>query len=165
MGRPSKFDEKFCAQAEKLCKLGATDKELADFFEVSEQTLNNWKHEHPAFLESLKKGKAIADAEVAAKLFHRAIGYEHADVHVSNYQGTVTITPLTKHYAPDTTAAIFWLKNRRPDLWRDRIEHTGKDGGPMEVKEVTDTEVARRYAFALSRAAITRASESSKEEA
>lgn len=159
MARPSKFDSSMCVQAEKLCKLGATDKELADFFEVSEQTLNTWKQAHPEFLESLKKGKAVADAEVASKLFHRATGYEHPDVHISNYQGEVTVTPITKHYAPDTTAAIFWLKNRRPDLWRDRVEHTGKDGGPIETREVSDDELARWMAFEATKNVLKKAAE------
>lgn len=144
-------------QAEKLCKLGATDKELADFFEISEQTLNNWKAKHPKFMESLKKGKAVADAEVASKLFHRATGYEHDDVHVSNYQGEVTLTPIRKHYAPDTTAAIFWLKNRRPDLWRDRQELTGANGGPIETKEVSDDELARWLAFETMKKVVSKA--------
>lgn len=150
-GRPSKFNPFICEQALKLCKLGATDKELADFFGISEKTLNTWKTDHPEFLQSLKAGKEQADAEVASKLFHRATGYSHPEVHVSNYQGDVTLTPLTKHYPPDTTAAIFWLKNRQRDKWRDRTdhEHTGKDGAPIETKDVTDIDLARRIAFLL----------------
>lgn len=147
MGRPSKFDQLKCAQAEKLCKLGATDKELADFFEVTESTISLWKVEHAEFSEALKKGKELADAEVGERLFQRATGYSHPDVHVSNYQGTVTMTPIIKHYAPDTTACIFWLKNRRPDVWRDRVEHTGRDGGPIQTQEVGDDELARWMAF------------------
>lgn len=157
MGRPSKFDAAKCLQAEKLCKLGATDKELADFFEVSEQTLNTWKTEHPEFLESLKSGKERADAEVGHRLFERACGYSHPDVHLSNYQGQVTATPITKHYAPDTTACIFWLKNRRPDLWRDRMEHTGRDGGPIETKVVTDEDLADWLSFEATAKAIEKA--------
>ena len=132
-GRPSKFDEKFCVQAKKLCMLGATDVELAEFFEVSETTINTWKKEHPKFLLSIKEGKQEADSEVASKLYHRAIGYEHPEVHVSNYQGEVTLTPLTKHYAPDPTAAIFWLKNRQPAKWRDikAVEIGGNGGGAI----------------------------------
>lgn len=132
-GRPTRYKAEYAEQAYKLCLLGATDKEMADFFDVSEQTINAWKKAHPKFLESIKKGKARADAEVASKLFHRATGYEHPDVHVSNHQGEITVTPLTKHYPPDTTAAIFWLKNRQPAKWRDKqdIEHTGKDGAPL----------------------------------
>lgn len=122
MGRPSSFKPEYCEEALKLCKLGATDKELADFFGVSEATLNTWKNQFPEFLESLKAGKEIADAQVAEKLFQRAMGYSHPDSHICTIQNQVVITPIVKHYPPDTTAAIFWLKNRRSDLWRDKTE-------------------------------------------
>ncbi|HTE27046.1 hypothetical protein [Flavitalea sp.] len=122
-GRPTDYRTAFNKQAEKLCKLGSTDKELADFFEVTEQTINNWKVEHPKFFESIKKGKEIADAEVAEKLFKRATGYQHADVDIKMFEGQIITTPLTKHYPPDTAAAIFWLKNRQKDKWRDKQEH------------------------------------------
>lgn len=122
MGRPSSFLPEYAQQAEKLCKLGAIDKELADFFGVSEQTVNAWKQQFPEFLESIKRGKMAADSEVAERLYQRAMGYSHPDCHISNFQGEVTITPLTKHYPPDATSAIFWLKNRRPEQWRDKTE-------------------------------------------
>ena len=62
-GRKSEYREEYAEQALKLCLLGATDKEIAEFFSVSEQTLNSWKKKFPQFLESLKKGKAVADAK------------------------------------------------------------------------------------------------------
>lgn len=136
MGRPSKYRSEFVEQAGKLCKLGLTDKEIAKFFEVSEQTLNTWKQQHPEFLESLKGGKTLADAEVASKLFHRATGYEHPEDDIRTVGGEIVITPTIKHYPPDTTAAIFWLKNRRPDLWRDKVE--AEDKGPDLAKVVSD---------------------------
>lgn len=133
-GRPTKFEPQMLEQVVKLCRLGAKDKELADFFHVSEQTLNTWKKTNPEFLESMTEGKELSDANIAHSLYHRAKGYEHDDVHVSNFQGEVTLTPIRKHYPPDTAAATLWLKNRRPDLWRDRVEHTGPDGGPLDIK-------------------------------
>ena len=135
-GRPTKYQPEFAGQAEKLCMLGATDEELADFFEVVESTINLWKREHPEFSESVKKGKILADAQVAEKLFQRATGYSHPDTHISNYQGAITVTPVMKHYPPDTTAAIFWLKNRQRNKWRDKqeIEHTGK----LTLEELLD---------------------------
>lgn len=141
-GQPTAYRPEYCDWARKMAKLGATDKDLAEAFEVTEQTINNWKLAHPNFFESLKDGKTRADAEVASKLFHRATGYDHEEVHVSNYQGQITLTPLTKHYAPDTAAAIFWLKNRRPDLWRDKVEQevSGPGGGPVEVAQLTKEE-------------------------
>ncbi|WP_442592481.1 terminase [Parapusillimonas sp. JC17] len=143
MARPSRYKAEFAEQAEKLCRLGATDKEMADFFGVTEKTINNWKKAHPQFLQALKAGKQLADAEVADKLFQRAIGYSHPDVHVSNYQGEITITPLTKHYPPDPTSMIFWLKNRRPDLWRDKPEPTDEDGNATPVKVEISVKDAR----------------------
>lgn len=126
-GRPSLYRPEYDEQANKLCKLGATDKDLADFFGTTEQTINNWKLAHTSFFESLKAGKVLADAEVANRLYQRALGYSHPEVHVSNYLGEVTLTPLTKHYPPDATSAIFWLKNRDPARWRDKqeVEHKG----------------------------------------
>lgn len=127
-GRPTKYKEEYAEQAYKLCLLGATDKDMADFFDVSEQTINAWKSAEPEFLESLKKGKEIADATVAQKLYHRAIGYEHPELITATYQGEITDTmEVTKYYPPDTTAAIFWLKNRQSRQWRDKqeIEHGG----------------------------------------
>src|SRR4051812_18740451 len=108
-GRPTLYRAAMNKQAEKLCKLGATDKELSDFFEVAESTLNLWKLEHPKFSESINKGKIQADAEVAEKLFKRATGYSHKDVDIKMFEGQIVETPLTKHYPPDTAAAIFWL--------------------------------------------------------
>lgn len=122
VGRPTLFRDEYVEQAYKLCLLGATDAELADFFEVCERTINTWKEDYPEFLQSLKAGKASADAAVAESLYKRAVGYSHPDVHVSNYQGEITVTPLTKHYPPDTGAAFIWLKNRQPHKWKDKVE-------------------------------------------
>ncbi len=54
MARPTKYQEAYAEQARKLCLLGYTDAELADFFEVSESTINKWKLDYPKFSESIK---------------------------------------------------------------------------------------------------------------
>jgi hypothetical protein len=120
MARPTKYKSQYNLQSIKLCRLGATDKELADFFEVDESTINEWKEVYPQFSLSIKKGKEFADAEVADKLFKRATGYKHPDVDIKQHEGAIIITKLTKHYPPDTAAAIFWLKNRQKGKWRDK---------------------------------------------
>jgi len=131
-GRPSAYKEEYAEQARKLCLLkGFTDAELGEFFGVSEVTINAWKTAHPEFLKSLKSGKTIADAEVARSLYERATGSSHPDVHVSNFQGVITVTPLTKHYPPDTAAAFIWLKNRAG--WKDKHEVETTLNEPMEV--------------------------------
>lgn len=126
-GRPSSYKDEFAKQAEKLCALGATDEDLADFFDVSIRTINNWKGSYGEFLHALKGGKDKADDRVERSLYQRAIGYSHDAVHMSSYQGVVTQTPYREHFPPDTTAAIFWLKNRRSEEWRDKqdIAHSG----------------------------------------
>lgn len=121
-GRPTDYKPEFAEQAFKLCLLGATDKQLADFFGVVEQTINNWKLDHPDFLESLQKGKEVADAEVAHSLYKRATGMTVPDIHFSSYEGIVTETKYDKQIAPDVAAAFIWLKNRQPAMWRDRHE-------------------------------------------
>ena len=135
-GRPTQYRAHYAEQARKLCLLGYTDKELADFFDVSEQTLCVWKRKHPKFVGSIKAGKAVPDAEVAASLLHRAMGYSHKAVKIMQAEGTSYEHEYTEHYPPDTTAGIFWRKNRQPGKWRDMSRHevTGKDGGALEVK-------------------------------
>jgi len=143
MARPSKYKSEFVNQAIDLCKNGATDRELADFFKVSESTLNLWKLKHDKFSEAVKVAKTVADDRVVASLYRKALGFSTDDVHISNYMGKITITPIIKHYPPDATAAIFWLKNRVPAEWRDvkAIEHSGNMGdkelGDMNLGELT----------------------------
>lgn len=124
-GRPSKYKPEFDKQAKKLCLLGATDKDLADFFGVTEDCITKWKKKYPKFLLSLKEAKAEADAKVVKSLYQRATGYDHTDTHFSSYEGDVTETEYMKHFIPDVTACIFWLKNRQPDKWRDVKEFIG----------------------------------------
>lgn len=125
-GRPSKFKPEFVEQARKIAELGATDREAADFFDVDEATIYRWKHSSPEFCEALKVGKAVADDRVEQTLYRRALGYSHDAVKILQYEGEPVIVPHVQHYPPDTTAAIFWLKNRRPEEWRDKheVEHT-----------------------------------------
>lgn len=129
-GRPTKFKKEYIEQAYKLALLGLDDKQMASFFDVTEKTFNNWKNSEPLFFQSLKDGKPKADAEVAKSLFERAKGYSCPDTHICTIKGKVVLTPFVKHYPPDTTAAIIWLKNRQPGLWRDKQDYDGK----MEIE-------------------------------
>lgn len=126
-GRPSRYKAEYADQAYKFCLLGATDARLGEFFDVSEQTINTWKQVHPAFLESIKRGKELADAEIAYALYHRAKGYSHEAVKIFNNQGEIIKENYIEHYPPDTGAAMAWLKNRQSQYWRDRQE-IGLDG-------------------------------------
>ena len=148
VGRPSKYKEEYNEQAYKLCLLGATDAKLADFFDVTEQTINNWKIEFPEFFESLKKGKVIADATIAEGLYNRAKG---AVINVQqaiklkdsqfNSEGRkiseeerIEVVDLIQEVPPDTAAGIFWLKNRNPKMWRDKREYNDNPDSNDEIE-------------------------------
>lgn len=128
MGRPSKYKSDFAKQAEKLCALGATDQEMADFFEVDVRTIYRWKHDNEDFCQALKTGKDSADERVERSLFQRAVGYEQDEVKIFMPGGASepVYAPYRAKVAPDVTAAIFWLKNRRSDAWRDVKHIDGK---------------------------------------
>jgi len=124
-GQPSKLESISLDQVEKLAGFGLTDQEIADILGICKATLNNYKN-NPKFLDSLKKGKDKADNYVIGSLFHRALGYTHPEVQLHSYKGKIIKTEVLKHYPPDTVAAIFWLKNRQPDKWRDKREVEGQ---------------------------------------
>jgi transposase len=145
-GRPTKYEgEKTCTLVYKLALLGATDEEMADILNVEESTVNNWKNSYPEFLESIKRGKEEADATVAQKLYHRAIGYEHPETITASYQGEITDTKeVIKHYPPDPTAAIFWLKNRQSRKWRDKQEIETNVTVKGKLEQLSDEELQER---------------------
>lgn len=122
-GRPSAFRPEYIEQAQKLCKLGATDLEIADFFDVHVSTIYRWKHDHEDFCEALKTGKDACDERVVRSLYARAIGYsfDAEKIHVDK-DGGVTRVPYREHVPPDATSMIFWLKNRRRGEFTDRSE-------------------------------------------
>lgn len=156
-GRPTAYRPEYADLAYKYCLLGATDADMAKFFEVSEATITNWKAENKEFLASIKAGREEADSNVANRLYTRATGYEYKEVTFEkitldpdkdndNEGGDVWRKRITvKQQAPDTTAAIFWLKNRQKDKWRDKTETdiTSKGNQIGGLNELTDDELLR----------------------
>jgi DNA-binding XRE family transcriptional regulator len=116
-----------------MAKLGATDKQIAEEIKITEQTFNNWKKDHPDFFESLKTAKQSADEKVEKSLYKLATGYKYTAqkpmvVAVGNNMGSsIEIAEYTESVQPNSTACIFWLKNRKPSEWRDKqeIQHSG----------------------------------------
>lgn len=132
---PTSYKKEYNEQAYNLTLLGAKDADLARVFDVEERTIANWKTKYPEFLSSLKRGKDEADANVGKSLYQRAIGYSHPEdkIFINSKTGEPIIVPTIKHYPPDPTAMIFWLKNRQKLNWRDRQEITGADGEPITI--------------------------------
>ena len=113
-GRPTKYRKEYADEARRLCLLlNATDEQLAAYFGVTEKTIYNWSDSHPEFLQARKEGKIGADCQVARSLYERAIG-------------------------GDTTAMIFWLKNRQSHAWRDKQDVDHSHQGAVEIKVVRE---------------------------
>lgn len=139
-GRPTSYKPEYCEQALKLCKLGSTDDEIADFFGVATRTIYRWRNTHPEFCQALKLGKQEADANVADRLYQRAMGFEHDAEEIKIVKNKIERLKVRKIYPPDTTAAIFWLKNRQKDKWRDKTEFGQTDAEGKDVQALTDAQ-------------------------
>lgn len=124
LGRPTDYKPEFVEQARKLCELGATDIELAEFFGVDVRTIYRWKHVHEDFCQSLIAGKDACDDRVERSLYNRAVGYSFPAVKIFMPAGAEApvYAPYTEHVPPDTGAAMSWLKNRRGEKWREKSE-------------------------------------------
>ena len=153
MGRPTSYRPEFAREALLLCKLGATDPEMADFFEVNVRTLNRWKVTHADFAEAIRRGKEPADDRVEDSLYHRAMGTEYEEARPVKLK-TITyddkgqkkteaehvqVVMVKKVIPADTTAMIFWLKNRRNKAWRDVQQH--EHGNPGDFSRLSDDEL------------------------
>lgn len=154
-GRPSDFREAFIEEAYRLCLIHhATDKDLAEYFDKAESTINLWKKEHPAFADAIRTGKKIADGKVAAALLDRATGFTHVTTEQVLPKDASKPVELKKehYYPPETSAAVKWLNNRQPEFWNDKVQHqhAGPGGGPiplanMDISEMPAADAAKKY--------------------
>lgn len=142
VGRPSNYDpDTMPEKAFRLSMAGFTEEHLGIAFGVSAPTISMWKKKYPEFREALEKGGIIPDSNVAISLYKKATGYSHPDIEIRVIDGEVVKIPIEKHYPPDTTAIIFWLKNRQRDKWRDtwNIDHSGLGkGGALDPKTLLE---------------------------
>lgn len=117
---------------------GLIDEQIAHNMGITTKTLYEWKNKYGEISEALKKGKEVIDRQVENALLKRALGYAYDE---TTYEDGVETKRVTKEVAPDTTAQIFWLKNRKPAEWRDKIEQqqtvTIQDDGFLEALKGT----------------------------
>ena len=132
MGRKSKYDpDKHIELVAKYAAEGLIEKDIAHNIGVSVPTLNEWKKKYPKLLAALKENKEVVDKRVESALLKRAEGYQYEETEIIVNQDAdgnkkpARIKKIKKQLAPDVTAQIFWLKNRKPGEWRDKqeIEH------------------------------------------
>lgn len=120
-GQPALYRPAYAELAYKHCLLGAKNPDLARLFNVSVRTIDHWLNSEPEFLRSVLEGKERADAEIAHSMYQRAKGYSHEAVKIFMPAGATepVYAPYTEHYPPDVGAAMNWLSNRQPHLWRN----------------------------------------------
>lgn len=124
LARRSKYDPDITPEiAEQYARDGLINEEIATKLGISTTTFYNWQKKYVEFSEALKKGKQVVDAKVEKALLKRALGYDYEEIKVTvNESGQKKVEKTKKQVKPDTTAQIFWLKNRLPDKWRDKHE-------------------------------------------
>lgn len=107
---------------------GLVDEQIAQNIGINPATLYDWKKKYPEISKALKKGKEVVDRQVENALLKRALGYKYEEIKTEKTEEGKKVTVTVKEVVPDTTAQIFWLKNRKPDQWRDKqqIEHSGE---------------------------------------
>lgn len=118
---------------------GLTDEQIAKNIGIATSTFYEWKKKELEFSEALKKGKEVIDFEVENALLKRALGYEYEE---ETYENGILIKKVKKQVAPDTTAQIFWLKNRQVKKWRDKVEIADNDA----IKKLDELLEAQRNA-------------------
>ena len=121
-GRPTGYRPEYAATARAMCKLGATDMELAEEFEVKTSTIWRWRSKFPDFCSALLEGKEAFDDRIERSLAQRAAGYTFHSQKVFNYEGCVVRADTIEHIPPDVSACKLWLHNRRSDTWREKSE-------------------------------------------
>lgn len=115
-----------------LARRGLSDEDIAKSIGINKTTLYRWKAKSADISNALRDGKLVADLAVESALFKKATGFTVTDTKTTSFldketgeltEGKSEVT--TKHILPDTLAIMFWLKNRRPDLWKDKVQEQG----------------------------------------
>jgi transcriptional regulator with XRE-family HTH domain len=127
------FKREHVELARRLTQMGSGISQIAEAFGVTETTVYEWMQRHPEFANAITATRHIADEKVAAALYSKAVGFKREAVKAMQHNGNVVLAKYEEQLPPDTAAAFIWLKNRQPELWKDRHEITGADGKPIEV--------------------------------
>jgi hypothetical protein len=126
----SKYRPEYANFAREMCRLGATDIEVARGLGISLSCLWRWQSKYDDFFRAFLEGKEHCDDRVERALYHRAVGYSYPAVKIFNNQGQPLVVPYIEHIPPDVGAASKWLKSRRKEKWGDQqeINITGEEG-------------------------------------
>ena len=157
---PGKYRPKYAELAYKLAQLGIPHKQIAEILEISESTFYEWQGRRADFKAALKAGMALADANVANSVYRGAFGYSHPEEVIKVIDDKVVRVPTMKHYPPNPHLATFWLKNRQPELWKEKVEIVEKPSIALVDKDAMEA----IYRNALDHAATVQSSMSGRAE-
>ena len=153
-GRPTTYRPENAEIARNSCIVGATNESLAERFGVCRRTIDNWIATIPEFSDAVRQGREVADEAVISALFARATGMEQKMTKVFCHRGQPVTANYTVQLPPDVRACIFWLRNRRPEQWRENrplVEE--EDDDPNWVSELEAASERVRLAAVAERAA------------
>lgn len=144
----TEYHPSYAARVRDLSIAGLKDAEIARILGISVSAMQNWSEKYPDFQQGWKDGKLQADAKVVGALFKRAVGYtttKWRETKDGMFREEVVV-------AADISAIMYWLNNRRPEEWKSRVEIDADVSGTISVDNMSEVEMARRIAFALSKA-------------
>lgn len=121
-GRPCGYRPEFAERIRLVAQTGATEREMAEHLNVSENTFKRWTHKYAELWVAMKSGKEACDDRVVHALYRRAVGYTYDSEKIFQHKGEPVVVPCVEHVPPSESAATFWLKNRRPKEWKDKTE-------------------------------------------
>ena len=137
LGRQSKYSPEYVAKIIELTYEGKTMRQISNIVDVSIRTLYDWMQMDTALSQAIKEARKVSDDEVEVSLLQRAMGYSHPETKVFLFEGVVIEHEVMKHYPPDPASMIFWLKNRRPNEWREKAIDVPVDESIEELKKMT----------------------------
>ncbi len=144
IGHPPTYRLEFAKIAKAMCKLGATDYELAEEFGVKTSTIWRWRSKHKEFRSALLEGKEAFDDRAERSLAQKAIGYTYNSEKVFQFEGRVVRASTVEHVPPDVGALKMWLGNRRPDKWKEKqeVNLTGGEAFIEILKQMSEVAAA-----------------------
>lgn len=147
MAAPLKYNQAYHDDwAWSLAIKGATDAEIAEAFGISVRTLHRWKRDHESFLQALMTGKDQADAKVERKLYERAVGYRYTEkesileVDADGNRKPLKVRTVEKECPPDVLAQMYWLNNRKTDLYKRNPENYIDKSVIYEIEDMDEVE-------------------------
>lgn len=150
-GPKSGFNQKVQEAFVRLTKEGKTLEEVADVLGVTSRTLTNWMGKHQELFLAVRESRQMADELVEASLYQRALGYSHPETKFFCHEGAVITEDTTKHYPPDTQAAVFWLRNRQPTRWKEKTEGDVTVNNNLNVEKLSDEQLDAKIAAHLAK--------------